>query len=220
VASLGQLADVVGVVGDVKHRALDEPALPTIYLAAWQQPSRTSRLVVRSSQAASDILSILRTEVERLDRELPVYGVRPMEDIVQASPGVPTRRVMAVCFLAFAALAVVVAGLGIFGIVTHDLARRRFDFALRLALGASPAQLQRSVVGGAAAIVAAGLVPGVLLATVASRLLRSVMADIDSTDPVAFAAVAAVLFVVAGIAIAAPARRVTRTDPALVLRGD
>jgi predicted permease len=220
VAALGRMAEVVGVVGDVKHRALDEPALPTMYLAAWQQPSRTSRLVVRSSQPAADILSILRTEVERLDRELPVYGVRPMEDIVQTSPGIPTRRVMAACFLAFAALALVVAGLGIFGIVTHDLARRRFDFALRLALGANPAQLQQSIVRGAVAIVAAGLVPGVLLAIVVSRMLRSVLADIDSTDPVAFAAVAAVLFVVAGIAVAAPARRVTRTDPALVLRGD
>jgi putative ABC transport system permease protein len=220
VAALGRMADVVGVVGDVKHRALDEPALPTIYLAAWQQPSRTSKLVVRSSQVAADILSIVRTEVERVDRELPVYGVRPMEDIVQTSPGIPARRMMAVCFLAFAVLALAVAGLGIFGIVTHDLARRRFDFALRLALGANPAQLQKSIVGGAAAIVVAGLVPGVLLATVASRMLGSVLTDIDATDPVAFAAVAAVLMIVAGIAIVAPARRVTRTDPALVLRGD
>jgi len=127
---------------------------------------------------------------------------------------------MAVCFLAFAALAVVVAGLGIFGIVTHDLARRRFEFALRLALGANPARLQAAIARRAAAIVAAGPVPGVLLATVASRMLRSVLADIDSTDPVAFAAVAAVLLFVVGIAIAAPARRVTRTDPALVLRSD
>ena len=220
VAAPGRMAEVVGVAGDVKHRALDEPALPTIYLSAWQQPSPTSKLVVRRSQGDSDILSILRTEVERLDRELPVYGVRPMEDIVQTSPGMPTRRVMAVCFLAFAALAVVVAGLGIFGIVTHDLALRRFEYALRLALGANPARLQGAIAGRAAAIVAAGLVPGVLLATGASRMLRSVLADIDSTDPVAFAAVAAVLFFVVGIAIAAPARRVTRTDPALVLRSD
>ncbi len=220
VAALEGMAEVVGVAGDVKHRELDEPALSTIYLSAWQEPSRTSRIVVRSDRGASDILSILRTEVERLDRELPVYGVRPMEDYVQTSPGIPTRRVMAVCFLAFAALAVIVAGLGIFGIFTHELARRRFEFALRLALGANPAQLQGSMAGRAAALVAAGVVPGILLATVASRMLGSVLADIDSTDPVAFAAVAAVLFFVAGIAVAAPARRVARTDPALVLRGD
>ena len=77
------------------------------------------------------------------------------EDIVQASPGIPTRRLMAVCFLAFAALAVVVAGLGIFGVVTHDFARRRFEFALRLALGANPAKLHGSILGRTAAIVAA-----------------------------------------------------------------
>ena len=220
VARLGRMAEVVGVVGDVKHRALDEPALSTIYVSAWQQPSPTSKLVVRSSRADSDVLRILRKEVEQLDSELPVYGARPMEEIVQTSPGLPTRRVIAVCFLGFAALAIVVAGLGIFGVVTHDLARRRFELALRVALGANPAQLRGSIVGRTAAIVAAGLVPGVLLAIVVSRMLGSVLADINSTDPVAFAAVAAVLFVVAGIAIAAPTRQVTRTDPALVLRGD
>jgi putative ABC transport system permease protein len=220
VAALGQMAEVIGVAGDVKHRALDERPLPTIYLAAWQQPSRSSHLVVRSSRRAPDILSILRAEVERLDRELPVYGVRSMEDVVQTSPGMPTRRLMAACFLAFAALAVVVAGLGIFGIVTHDVARRRFEFAVRLALGATGAQLQGSIAGRAAVTVAAGLIPGVLLAAAASRMLRSVLADIDSIDPVAFAAVAAVLLFVAGIAIVGPARRVIRTDPAVILRGD
>jgi predicted permease len=220
VAALGQMAEVIGVAGDVKHRALDERILPTLYLAALQQPSRSSHLVVRSSRGASDILSILRTEVERLDHELPVYGVRSMEEVVQASPGMPTRRVMAACFLAFAALAVVVAGLGIFGIVTHDVARRRFELAVRVALGANAAQLQGSIVGRAAVTVAAGLLPGVILATAASKMLRSVLADIDSIDPLAFAAVAAVLGFVAGIAVVGPARRVARTDPAVVLRGD
>jgi ABC-type antimicrobial peptide transport system permease subunit len=191
-----------------------------MYLSAWQQPSRSSHLVVRSSRGAADILSIVRAEVERLDRELPVYGVRSMEDVVQTSPGMPTRRLMAACFLAFAALAVVVAGLGIFGIVTHDVARRRFEFAVRLALGANAAQLQASIAGRAAVTVAAGLLPGVLLAAAASTMLRSVLADIDSIDPAAFAAVAAVLFFVAAIAIIGPARRVLRTDPALILRGD
>jgi len=127
---------------------------------------------------------------------------------------------MAACFLAFAALAVVVAGLGIFGVVTHDVARRRFEFAVRVALGASAVQLRGSIARSAAVTLAAGLLPGVLLAAAASRMLRSVLVDIDSIDPVAFAAVAGVLLFVAGIAIVGPARRVTRTDPALVLRGE
>ena len=214
------MADVIGVVGDVKHRALDERPLSTVYLSGWQQPSRSSHLLVRSSRAAPDILSILRAEVARLDRELPVYGVRSMEDVVQTSAGMPTRRLMAACFLAFAALALIVAGLGIFGIVTHDVTRRRFELAVRMALGANPAQLQGSIAGRAAVTLAAGLLPGVLLAAAASRMLRSVLVDINAIDPVAFAAVAVVLCVVAGIAIVGPARRVTRTDPALVLRGE
>jgi ABC-type antimicrobial peptide transport system permease subunit len=143
-----------------------------------------------------------------------------MEDVVQTSAGMPTRRLMAACFLAFAALAVVVAGLGIFGVVTHDVTRRRFEFAVRVALGATAAQLRGSIAGSAVVTLAAGLLPGVLLAVAASRMLRSVLADIDSIDPVAFAAVAAVLCSVASIAIVGPARRVTRTDPALVLRGE
>jgi putative ABC transport system permease protein len=220
VAALGQMAEVIGVAGDVKHRALDERPLSTIYLSAWQQPSRSSHLVVRSVRGTPDILSILRTEVERLDRELPVYAVRSMDDVVQTSSGMPTRRLMAACFLAFAALAVVVAGLGIFGVVTHDVARRRFEFAVRVALGATAAQLRGSIAGSAAVTLAAGLLPGVLLAAAASRMLRSVLVDIDVIDPVAFAAVTAVLCSVASIAIVGPARRVTRTDPALVLRGE
>ena len=127
---------------------------------------------------------------------------------------------MTACFLAFAALAMVVAGLGIFGVVADDLARRRFEQALRVALGADTRRLQRSVLGRTAALVLSGAVPGTLLSLVVARLLRSVVADIEPADPIAITAVASVLVVVAAIAVAGPARRLARTDPALVLRGD
>ncbi len=220
VAALGRMAEVVGVVGDVKHRALDERTLPTLYVSAWQAPSPTSRFVIRSSRGAQDTVSTLRAEVARFDPELPVYGVRPMASLVESSPGMPARRVMTACFAAFAALALVVAGIGLFGVVAHDLASRRFELALRVALGADPSQLQRSIAGHAAKVIVTGVIPGLLLSAGASRLLRSALTDIDTADPLAFAAVAAVLLLVAVLAIAGPVRRVARTDPALVLRGE
>jgi hypothetical protein len=220
VAAIGATAEVVGVVGDVKHRAVDEPLISTLYLSAWQRPSPTSRLAVRSDLAAQDEIAILRADVARLDSQLPVYGVRPVTAIVAASPGMASRRVMASCFLAFAALALAVAGLGVFGIVADDLARRRFELALRVALGADIGRLQRSVVAHTSALVLTGIIPGVLLSFAAARLLRSAVADIEAADPVAFGGVAAVLVVVVAIAVAGPARRLARTEPALVLRGE
>jgi putative ABC transport system permease protein len=220
VAALRDMADVIGVVGDVRHRALDEVPLATLYVSAWQQPSRTSRIVIRQSAPFATVVATLRAEIAQLDSELPVYGATMMADIVQNSPGIPTRRVMAACFVGFATLGIVIAGLGIFGVVTHDLVRRRFEFALRLALGANPAQLQRSVAARAGIMVAAGIVPGVILAIVVSRMLHSVIADIASIEPLALMAVAAVLSLAAAIAVAAPALGIARTDPALVLRSE
>ncbi|HVQ15046.1 MAG TPA: ABC transporter permease, partial [Vicinamibacterales bacterium] len=139
--------EIVGVVGDVKHRALDEPLAATVYLSAWQAPSPSSHVVVRSTRPEADVLAIARQETARLDSDLPVYAPRQMQDIIDTSPGVPARRVLTATFTGFALLALVLGAIGLFGVVAHDVAQRRGDLALRIALGANPMRLLRATLG-------------------------------------------------------------------------
>src|SRR5262249_32177046 len=153
-------AEIVGVVGDVKHRALDEAVAPTVYLSAWQAPSRSRIIVVRSARPDADVIEVVRGEVARLDRRLPVYGRRSMEEVVAASPGVATRRLLTATFVAFALLGVVLGAIGLFGVVAHEVACRRSEIALRIALGADPKRILRATLGHGPLVVRMGLVGG------------------------------------------------------------
>jgi putative ABC transport system permease protein len=157
------MAEIIGVVGDVRHRALDEELSPTVYVSAWQSPSRSSILVVRSPRPDVDVIAAVREEVARLDRDLPVYRVRSMRDVVAASPGVPERRVLTATFMGFALLAVVLGGIRLFGVVAHGVASRRVELAVRIALGADPRRILMSTLGQGAWMVGAGLAVGGVL---------------------------------------------------------
>jgi len=171
--------DIVGVAGDVKLRALEEPALPTIYLSAWQAPSRSNHIVVRSAMPDADVIAIVREHVARLDRELPVYGTRSMREVVDASPGVPARRMLTATFVAFAILAVVLSAIGLFGVVAHDVARRRFELALRIALGADSVRILRAVLTQGAVLIASGLGAGAVLSFWSARALGAMLFAIE-----------------------------------------
>jgi hypothetical protein len=132
------------VVGDVTHRALDEAVSPTVYLSASQAPSHSSIVVVRSALPDTDVIAAVREGVGRLDGNLPVYGVRSMQDVVAASPGMPARRVLTATCMGFALLALVLGAIGLFGVVAHDVASRRAELGLRIALGASPVRILSS----------------------------------------------------------------------------
>jgi putative ABC transport system permease protein len=213
-------AEIVGVVGDVKHRALDEPDLPTMYVSAWQVPSHSSILVARRTRPDADMMAAVRDEVARLDADLPVYGVRTMDDVLAASPGVPERRILTAAYTGFGLLAVVLGALGLFGVAAHDVASRRSELALRLALGADSARLLRATLGQSALLVAAGLTVGGLLSIWTSRALGSLVLATDGFDLWSVALPTAVL-VAAGVGAVLPAaRRAARTDPLIALRGE
>jgi predicted permease len=213
-------AEIVGVVGEVKQRALDDSVSPTVYLPAPQAPSQSNILVVRSARPDADVIATVREEVARLDRNLPVYGVRPMADVVAASPGVPARRVLTAAFAGFAALAVLLGALGLFGVAAHDVARRRVELALRIALGADPRRLLIAMVGQGVSIVGAGLLFGSLLSIWAARALNSVLLATGPLDVLSVVLPAAVLLT-AGVAAVLPvARRAARTDPLSGLRAE
>jgi putative ABC transport system permease protein len=214
------MAEVIGVVGDIKHRALDEAFLSTVYLSTWQAPSRNVILVVRGQRPDADIVAAVREEVARLDREVPVHGVRSMLDVVAASPGVPARRVLTATFMGFALLAIVLAGIGLFGAVAHDVASRRTELALRIALGADPIRILMRTLGQGARMVGAGLVVGGVLSIWAARALSSMVFATARFDPLNIAVAAAVLMVVGAVAVLPAARRAARTDPLSALRSE
>ncbi len=213
-------AEVVGIVGDVKLRALDEATLPTVYLSAWQSPSRSSHVVSRRARPDADIIAIVREEVARIDRDLPVYAVRSMRDVIAISPGVPARRVLTATFMGFALLAVVLSGIGLFGVVAHDVASRRLELALRIALGAAPARILGAALGQGALMVGAGLVAGGVLSVWAVRALSGVISPTAYLDALTVGVPAAVLLIVGTGAVLPAARRAARTDPMIVLRSE
>jgi predicted lysophospholipase L1 biosynthesis ABC-type transport system permease subunit len=215
-----QLAEVIGVVGDIKHCALEDAPSQTVYLSAWQSPSRSSIVVVRSPRPDADVTAAVRDEVARLVRDLPVYRVRSMQDVIAASPGVPARRVLTATFMGFALLAVVLGGIGLFGVVAHDVASRRAELALRIALGADPRRILRATLGQGALMVGSGLVAGGVLSIWAARALGSVVFATHHFDVVSVGVASAVLVLVGAGAALPAAWRAARTDPLMALRSE
>jgi predicted permease len=215
------LAEIIGIAGDVKHRALDDDGFwPTVYRSAWQEPSGSMRLVVRSGRPDADVVAAVREETARLDPDVPVGAARLMSDLVAASPGVPARRVVTAAFTGFALLAIVLGSIGLFGVAAHDVASRRAELALRIALGADPMRILMRTVGQGARMVAAGLAVGGVLSIWATGALGSMVFGTGRFDPVNVAVAAAVLMV-AGIGAVLPAaRRAARTDPLSALRSE
>ena len=218
----GRPAEVIGVVGDVKHRSLDDEAsLPTVYFSAFRSPSRPMILVIRSQRPDAEVLAVVNEEKARLDAEMPVVrALRPMQDVAAASPGLPVRRALTATFLGFTVLAIVLAGIGLFGVVAHDVAARRAELALRIALGAEPMRILMRTLAQGAWMVGAGLVAGAVLSIWAARSLSSVVFAADRFDPLNVAAAAAVLMVVGTAAVLPAARRAARTDPLSALRSE
>ena len=143
-----------------------------------------------------------------------------MQDVVAASPGVPARRVLTATFMGFALLAIVLGGIGLFGVVAHDVASRRAELALRLALGADPMRILMRTLGQGAWMVGAGLVVGGVLSIWAARALSSVVFATGRFDPLNVAVAAAVLMVVGVVAVLPAARRAARIDPLSALRSE
>jgi putative ABC transport system permease protein len=220
VGAAPQAAEIVGVVGDVTHRALGESPLPTVYVSALQLPSHSSILVVRSEFPDSEVVGAVRQEVARLDADVPVYRTRSMQDVVAASPGVPARRVVTATFIGFAVLAVALGVIGLFGVVAHDVASRRLELAVRVALGASPIRVVRATFGQGAVMVGSALAAGGLLSMWAARALSGTGIATDRLDLLSVGAPATLLGAAAVAAILPAARRAARTDPLIALRGE
>ncbi|HEY7186633.1 MAG TPA: ABC transporter permease [Vicinamibacterales bacterium] len=215
-----QVFEVVGVVGEVKLRALDEMPMPTLYVPALQMPSRTSVIVVRSERSSDDVAAVVRSAVAQLDANLPVYGVRPMTTVVNVSPGVPQRRLLATVFMAFAVLAVCLSAIGLFGVAAHEVASRRFELAVRAAFGANPRHLLGATLGRGAVMVASGLAAGGVLSIWAARALGDTISTVGRADALSILLAATVLIVAGASAVLPAAIRAARTDPLMAIRAE
>lgn len=209
---------IVGVVGDVKFGGLDEAVPPEIYIPHPQHPVGDLTIAVRTAADPLAFVPVARADVAALDRELPLADIHPMNDLVGRS--VAERRFTMLLLTAFASLAVALALVGVYGLLAYVVTQRTPEMGVRLAMGASPADVVRLFLREGAALTAAGVVAGLAGAFAGARLLTSLLFGVSATDPVTFAGVSAFLVAVALGASYLPARRAARVDPMLALRAE
>jgi putative ABC transport system permease protein len=209
---------VVGVVGDVKDAGLDAAARPEIYLPYAQMGLEDMTVVVRGDLPASSLSRSVEDAVRDLDANLPVANMKTLDQIVSAS--VADRRFYMLLIGLFAAVALVLAAVGIFGVMSYAVTQQTREIGIRMALGADRRDVVRMVLRHAGLLILSGLVVGVGLALAAGRALSSMLFDLSPGDPATLAAVAALLATIALVASYLPARRATRIDPVIALRAE
>jgi putative ABC transport system permease protein len=210
---------VIGVVGDIHHAALDEPPYPQVYLPLAQAPRRWMVLVARA--AGRDPLAlapVMREVVRELDPGLALSSVATMDQRVASVTERP--RLSAQVLGGFAAGALLLAALGIYGVVSYAVNQRAREFGIRLALGATSDNVVSLVVRRGARLTIVGLLIGLVGAFFVTKLIRSLLFGIEPLDPAAFATAAIVLGAFATLASWLPARRASRTDPVVTMRAE
>jgi putative ABC transport system permease protein len=208
--------EIVGIVGDVRDMSLGREPGPMMYVPNAQAPFWGAVLIVKSNLSASDVAAVIRAEVAKMDKDLPVTDVASMPDIMEASVAQPRFRTFLLGL--FAAIALVLAATGIFGVVSYSVSCRTHEIGIRVALGASRGAILRMVLRETMTLTLVGLAIGVPCALAASRLVGRMLFGVSATDPATLAGVAFVLAAVAILAGYAPARRAMCVDPVVALR--
>ena len=210
--------EVVGVIGDVKDAGLDEADPPQIFLAYRQWPVHSMAVVVTTAVPPSSIADAVRRQVYAIDPNMPVANVRTLEQIVARSISQP--RFYTTLLAVFAILALVLAAIGIFGVLSYAVAQRTREIGIRMALGARSRTVVGLVVRQAMALAAAGVAAGMIAAWWVSGLLATLLFEVTPRDPLTYGGVAGTLALVALFAAYVPARRATRVDPVVALRAE
>src|SRR5688572_20638100 len=206
---------IVGMVGDMRHRGLDLDPKPEYYLAHNQTPYRSMILAVRSAQDPRSLTSAIRREISRLDPDLPAANVRTLEHV--AADSIAPRKLSVVLIGVFATVALVLASVGIYGVMSFLVVQRTHEIGVRMALGAQRADVLRLVIGRAAKLVLMGTVIGLILGIMSSRALRALLFNVGTFDLMTFVSVTLALIVVSLLASYIPAVRATRADPMIAL---
>jgi putative ABC transport system permease protein len=212
----GAPREVVGIVDDVRDVALGQNPGPMMYVPYAQAPFWGANLVVKSTLSASSVAAVIRQEVQKMDKDLPVTDVAKMPDIIDAS--VAQSRFRTFLLGLFAAIALALAATGIFGVISYSVSQRTREIGIRMALGAQRENVLNQVLQEGLRLAAIGLALGLAGSLAATRLIATLLFGVNPADPLTFAAVAAILASVTLAASYIPARRATRVDPIVALR--
>jgi len=207
---------VIGVVADIHQAGLDVPSKPEFYLSALQVPSPPSSLVIRTRVEPGSLVAAVRQTIWTIDPDQPITDVASMQQVLEKE--VLQRRVQTTLLTAFAGLALLLAAIGLYGVLAYIVGQRIPEIGLRMALGAAPSNMLRQVVGHALKLTLIGIAFGIAASLAVSRLLTTMLFGVKPTDPATFAMVAVVLLLTAGIACYLPARRAMQVDPIIALR--
>ncbi len=217
--------EIIGIVGHVKHYGLDGevPVDPQYYLAFRQLPDEILPLVVnrmnmsvRTTADPVQLMGTIRQQVLSADRNQPVYNVRTMEQVITES--IASRRFSMMLLTIFACVALLLASVGIYGVMSYSVTQRTHEIGIRMALGASARDVLKMVVGQGMFLVLIGVGIGLVGAFVVTRVMASLLFNVSATDPLTFVGISLLLSLVALLACYLPARRATRVDPMTALR--
>ena len=214
----GPWTTIVGVIGDIRHGGLEEEPQPEMYISYLQGPPVSPFIVLRTAGDPAAVAETVRAEARLIDKNLPLYGMRTMSTL--RSEAVATRRFILLIVGAFGVLALGLAAIGVYGVMSLIVSERTREVGVRLALGAQPSELLRMIVGQAAKLAGIGVAVGVAVSLPLAPLLDSQLYGIESFDPLTFVLVAATLLLTATLAALVPASRAMRIDPLTALRID
>ena len=212
----GGAAEIVGVVRDIKGRNLFEAPGPMFYLPLFQQYQSNTVLHVRASLPPGALVAALRSEVSALDKDVPIYAVRTMDEHVTAT--LTPQRLLAYLITGFGALALLLAAIGLYGLLAYTVTERTPEIGLRMAIGAHQADVMQLFVADGMKLALAGVILGSLAALGLTPLMRSLVFGISPLDPLTFVVVPVLLLLAALVACSVPARRAARADPKIALR--
>jgi putative ABC transport system permease protein len=207
---------VVGIVKDIKNDGLDIDGVPHIFVSIYQDGDRTLSVVSRTSLPVAALEPRIRREIQGIDPGLPVFNVSSMNDVLDRS--LAPRRFSASLVGAFAGLALLLASVGIYGLLAYMVGQRSREIGLRMALGAGRADVLKLFLQKGVLLAAAGIVSGVIVSAATASIMASLLYGVRPHDPVVFLTVPLLLLAVALVASYLPARRATKVDPIFALR--
>jgi putative ABC transport system permease protein len=207
---------IIGLIGDVKHGALDEESQPEMYVSALQGTLNSPFVVMRTAGDASAMVDLVRAEARAIDRDLPLYSISTMETVKADS--VAQRRFVLVLVAIFGVLALTLAAMGVYGVMSLLVSERTQEVGVRLALGAHPSDVLRMLVAQATRLTSLGVAIGIALSLVLMPLIGNQLYAVQPRDPLTLAGVPLTLVIVALLAALIPARRAMRVDPVQALR--
>jgi putative ABC transport system permease protein len=214
----GPGAEIIGVVGDVKVGALDQATPPVLYTPFTQNAARFANLVVRTNADAAALTNAVRERCRALEPEVVLLNVQTIETLMAQTPAAFTRRFPAWLTGIFATVALLLAAIGIYGVVSYAVSQQTQGIGVRMALGAQAGDILKMVLRQGLALALTGVALGTVAALVLTRWLSSLLYDVSARDPLTFALVIGLLVLVALLACFVPARRATRVDPLVALR--